>query len=92
MQEFNSGLKKVDCPPLENGKIYRSGVPVEEELTPSQLVNRVDKELGRKLGAVVDLTFTSRYYTSKVLEYSSMYNTWYAVRAPVQTKYHLQIK
>lgn len=46
---------------------YRGGVPLEEEFTPHQLVERLDKELGRKLHAVVDLTFTNRYYDSKVL-------------------------
>lgn len=66
MQGFNSGLNKKDSPPYEPGVRYSGGVPIEEEFTPMQLVEQLSMQLGKTLYAVVDLTFTSRYYNSKV--------------------------
>lgn len=66
IQKFNSGLRKKDSPPYESGTNYRGGVPIELEFTPLQLVEQVGRKLGKKLGAVIDLTFTFRYYNSQV--------------------------
>lgn len=66
IQKFNSGLRKKDSPPYVAGTKYRGGVPLEDEFTPFQLVERLNDHLGRKLEAVIDLTFTDRYYDSKV--------------------------
>ena len=66
VQKFNSGLNK-------DAK-RRSGVPLEEELTPSQLAKQLHDKLGKKLGAVIDLTFTCRYYDSKVWDLECEFN------------------
>ncbi|XP_065920972.1 RNA/RNP complex-1-interacting phosphatase homolog [Dysidea avara] len=42
-------------------KMRPEGVPPSEEFTPRHLVDNLQKK-GQKLGLVVDLTFTSRYY------------------------------
>lgn len=48
------------------GTRYKGGIPLEEELTPLQLVKQLHTKLGKKLAAVIDLTFTFRYYDSEV--------------------------
>jgi hypothetical protein len=66
MQRFNSGLRKQESPPYCRGVRYRGGVPVEEEFTPQQVVQQLEAKLNKKLSAVIDLTFTSRYYDCRV--------------------------
>ncbi len=68
---------------MGSSDVYRCGVPGEEELTPTQLVARVREKLRRKLGAVIDLTFTTRYYDSKVWQFMYVIHTmigWGCVR------------
>ena len=70
-QDFNSGLNKQEGFPLGSSDVHRCGVPVEEELTPAQLVAQVQEHLHVKLGAIIDLTFTARYYNSKVWQFNA---------------------
>ena len=79
VQRYNSGLKKVDSPKYVRGMKYKGGVPLEEEFTPSQLLDRLDRNLGKKLGAVIDLTNTNRYYDSKVPTYVCVYVSTYVL-------------
>ena len=58
MQAFNGDRLRAECPPYKVAK--------EEEFTPTQLVTRLKEQFGKKLCAVIDLTFTKRYYNSKV--------------------------
>lgn len=66
-------MRKEESPPYVSGAKYRGGVPLEEEFTPWQVVEKLEKKLGKKLAAIVDLTFTFRYYDSKVLAYQAAY-------------------
>lgn len=65
-QEFNNGRLKKDCPKCVSGARFEGGVPQEEEFTPTQCVQRLKDKFGRKLFAVVDLSYTFRYYNSRV--------------------------
>ena len=66
MQAFNNGILKAECLPYVRGVPYKGKVPKEEEFTPTQLATRLKEQFGKKLYAVIDLTYTSRYYSSKV--------------------------
>ena len=64
LQKFNNGLSKYS-PNYMSGFVCR-GVILEEEFTPTQCVERLKKDFGGKLFAVVDLTNTSKYYSARV--------------------------
>ena len=68
-QNFHNGLLKGDCPPVVPGEKYTGGIPQEEEFTPTQCLERVKTKFkgdGLELCAVIDLTFTNRYYNPQV--------------------------
>jgi len=66
-KNYNNGLLKKQCPPVEPGTKYTSGIPVEEEFTPQQCLERIGKaQDGLQLRAVVDLSYTDKYYNKQV--------------------------
>ena len=51
-------------------KKYRWGVSCEDEFTPVQVIKRIAANSeGFKLGAVIDLTYTDKYYNGRVRNY-----------------------
>lgn len=65
-------MSKKDCPPVVSDEKYAAGVPLEDEFTPMQCMELVKTKFkgdNLELGAVVDLTFTKRYYNPQVRFY-----------------------
>jgi atypical dual specificity phosphatase len=61
-KQFNTGMPASLC-----GDYSRrlNGVPIEEEFTPGQMLE-LFKERGWRVGLVIDLTYTNRYYEPRV--------------------------
>ncbi len=70
LQNFHNGLIKEKCPPVQADVKYTWGVSLEDEFTPAQCMERIAANCeGFKLGAVIDLTYTDRYYNRRVRNY-----------------------
>ena len=66
-KDYNNGLSKEHCVPAERGQKNVRGVPVEEEFTPQQCMERIARTFDKlQLRAIVNLSYTDKYYNKLV--------------------------
>lgn len=73
-ETFNNGLSRKMMKDI-------GGVPLEEEFTPTQLMERLHAK-GYELGLVIDLTNTFRYYNGETFETVGV--SYYKIKCPGQ--------